>query len=60
MTDSLTDVLKKIKKQYGDSVVKVGVDALELDGVLSLGSPSFDFCVYGGSSFYRKNEERAS
>ena len=48
MADSLTDVLKKIKKQYGDSVVKVGVDALELDGVLSLGSPSFDFCVYGG------------
>lgn len=48
MSDTLTDVLKKIKKQYGDSVVKIGVDSLELDGVLSLGSPSFDFCVYGG------------
>lgn len=48
MADSLTDVLKKIKKQYGDSVVKIGVEALELDGILSLGSPSFDFCVYGG------------
>lgn len=48
MADSLIDVLKKIKKSYGDSVVKVGVEALELDGILSLGSPAFDFCVYGG------------
>lgn len=45
---ALTDVLKSIKKKYGDTVVKVGVDDLGVDGVLSLGSPSFDFCVYGG------------
>lgn len=48
MASSLTDVLKSIAKKYGDTVVKIGVDALELDGVLSLGSPAFDFCVYGG------------
>lgn len=45
---ALEDVLKKIKKDYGDSVVKVGVDDLGADGILSLGSPSFDYCVYGG------------
>jgi len=44
----LSDVLKKIQKDYGDSVVKFGVDELSADGILSLGSPSFDYCVYGG------------
>lgn len=44
----LSDVLKKIQKDYGDSVVKFGVDDLGVDGILSLGSPSFDYCVYGG------------
>lgn len=44
----LTSVLKSISKKYGDSVVKMGVDALDIDGVLSLGSPCFDFCIYGG------------
>lgn len=44
----LTDVLKNISKKYGDSVVKVGVEELSVDGMLSLGSPSFDYCVYGG------------
>lgn len=44
----LSDVLKKIQKEYGDNVVKVGVDDLSVDGILSLGSPSFDYCVYGG------------
>jgi recombination protein RecA len=47
-TMSLQDVLKKIKKDFGDSVVKVGVESLDVDGILSLGSPSFDFCIYGG------------
>lgn len=47
-TTTLKDVLKDIQKKYGGSVVKVGVDDLTVDGVLSLGSPSFDFCVYGG------------
>ena len=45
---ALEDVLKKIQKNFGDSVVKIGVDDLGVDGVLSLGSPSFDYCVYGG------------
>lgn len=44
----LSEVLKKIQKEYGDSVVKVGVEDLSVDGILSLGSPSFDYCVYGG------------
>lgn len=45
---SLKEVLKKIQKDYGSTVVKVGVEDLGVDGTLSLGSPSFDFCVYGG------------
>ena len=45
---TLKETLKAISKKYGDNVVKVGVDALEVDGILSLGSPSFDFCCYGG------------
>lgn len=45
---TLSDVLKKIKKDFGDGVVKVGVESLDIDGILSLGSPSFDFCIYGG------------
>ena len=44
----LKSVLKSISKKYGDSVVKVGVEGLEVDGLLSLGTPSFDFCIYGG------------
>lgn len=44
----LKDVLKQIQKDYGERVVKVGVEDLGVDGILSLGSPSFDFCVYGG------------
>lgn len=46
--ESLTDVLKGIQKKYGQSVVKVGVEGLEVDGLLSLGSPALDFCIYGG------------
>ena len=45
---SLSEVLKNIQKEYGESVVKIGVDGLEVDGILSLGSPSLDFCIYGG------------
>jgi recombination protein RecA len=44
----LSSVLKDIGKKYGANVVKVGVDDLAIDGVLSLGSPTFDYCVYGG------------
>ena len=45
---SLNEVLKSISKKYGDTVVKIGVDDLTVDGVISLGSPSADFCLYGG------------
>ena len=45
---SLSDVLKNISKKYGDNVVKKGVDSLDVDGILSLGTPTFDFAVYGG------------
>lgn len=48
MADSLDAVLKKISKQYGDNIAKVGAEALEVDGVLSLGSPMIDYCLYGG------------
>lgn len=44
----LQSVLKDIGKKFGGGVVKVGVDDLAIDGVLSLGSPTFDYCVYGG------------
>lgn len=43
---TLTDVLKSISKKFGDKVAKVGVDELQSGGTLSLGSPSFDFCLY--------------
>ena len=45
---TLESVLKNISKKYGENVVKVGVDDLNVSGILSLGSPTFDFCVYGG------------
>lgn len=45
---TLSDTLKAIAKKYGDTVVKTGVEDLNVDGILSLGSPSFDYCVYGG------------
>ena len=44
----LEEVLKSISKKYGDNVVKFGVSDLSLDGVLSLGTPSLDYCIYGG------------
>ena len=45
---TLKETLKAISKKYGDNVVRVGVQSLDVDGILSLGSPSFDFCCYGG------------
>lgn len=44
----LNSVLKDIAKKFGDSVVKYNVDELVVDGILSLGSPSADFAIYGG------------
>lgn len=48
MADTLKSVLKQISKKYGDNIAKIGADALEVDGVLSLGSPMVDYCLYGG------------
>ena len=45
---SLDSVLKSLTKKYGDNVVKFGAESLEVDGVLSLGSPMADYCLYGG------------
>lgn len=45
---TLTNVLKDISKKYGNSVAKFGADSLEIDGILSLGSPMADYCLYGG------------
>ena len=40
---SLNEVLKDISKKFGENVVRIGVEDLTVDGVLSLGSPSADF-----------------
>lgn len=45
---SLDQVLKKISKDYGNGIAKYGADDLSVDGILSLGSPTVDFCLYGG------------
>lgn len=45
---SLKSVLKNIQKSYGDNVIRFGAENLEVDGVLSLGSPMVDYCIYGG------------
>lgn len=44
----LQSVLKGIAKKFGENVVKIGVQDLTVDGTLSLGSLSADFCIYGG------------
>ncbi len=45
---SLNEVLRSLNKKFGDNVVKIGAEALEVDGILSLGSPMADYCLYGG------------
>ena len=45
---TLSEVLKGISKKYGDNVAKFGADDLSIDGILSLGSPMIDYCLYGG------------
>ena len=45
---SLTETLKNINKKFGNVVTK-GVQELVVEGVLSLGSPSADFILYGGA-----------
>lgn len=44
---SLDDVIKQINKKYGE-IVRTGVESLEVDGILSLGTPMLDFAIYGG------------
>ena len=48
MADGLKNILKNISKKYGENVVKTGVESLEVDGILPLGSPRADFALYGG------------
>lgn len=48
MADSLSQVLKKISKEYGNNIAKIGAEDLTVDGILSLGSPMVDYCLYGG------------
>ena len=45
---TLNEVLKSISKKYGNNVVRYGVESLDVDGMLSLGSPGLDFAIYGG------------
>ena len=45
---SLNEVLKSLNKKFGENVVKIGAESLEVDGILSLGSPMADYCLYGG------------
>ncbi len=45
---TVSDILKNIKKKYGDKVAEIGVEDIRVDGILSLGSPSLDTCLYGG------------
>lgn len=45
---TLTSVLRDISKKYGENVAKFGADSLEVDGILSLGSPMIDYALYGG------------
>lgn len=47
-TKSLAEVMKSISKKYGENIVRQGAESLECDGILSLGSPTVDFCLYGG------------
>ena len=45
---TLSSVLKDLAKKYGDNVAKFGADELDVNGILSLGSPMADYCLYGG------------
>lgn len=45
---TVSEILKDIKKKYGETVASVGAEDLRVDGLLSLGSPSLDFALYGG------------
>lgn len=47
-TKTLKETLKSITKKHGDNVAKFGAEELTVDGVLSLGSPTIDYCLYGG------------
>lgn len=44
--ETLADILKRAKKDFGAKVMTVGVDDLTSYGTLSLGSPGLDFCLY--------------
>ena len=43
---SLNSILKDIAKNYGENVLTTHVDDMGSRDTLSLGSPSFDYCLY--------------
>lgn len=47
-SSTVFEILKNIQKKYGDTVVSIGAEDLRSEGILSLGSPSLDFAIYGG------------
>ena len=44
--ETLNEILKRVNKNFGEAVAKIGVEDLTGSGTLSLGSPGFDFCLY--------------
>lgn len=48
MADNLQSILKQISKKYGENIAKIGADDLTVDGILSFGSPTIDYCLFGG------------
>lgn len=45
-SQSLKDVIKSIQKNFGADVIQFGVKEVSERGILSLGTPTLDFCVY--------------
>lgn len=42
----LNGIVKSLVKKFGDDFIRTGVPSVETAGLLSLGSPSLDFCLY--------------
>lgn len=42
----LDEVVKSLGKKFGTGVIQTGVPELQTGGLLSLGSPGLDFCLY--------------
>lgn len=44
---SVLDIIKQVKKKNGADSIRIGVPDLGEAGVISLGAPGLDFCLYG-------------